>query len=57
MFGMLAVALFLAAAILTGTATHVSSAWFQPGTLMLFGLACLAIHLLPLDEYRRRFVR
>jgi len=57
MFGIAAVVLFTIAAILSGTATHVSSTWFQPATLMLFGLACLAVHLLPLDEYRRRFVR
>ena len=46
MFGIAAVALFVIAFIINGTATSVSSAWFTPTSLMLAGLACLAVHLL-----------
>ncbi|GAA1973631.1 hypothetical protein [Catenulispora subtropica] len=46
MFGFAAVALFVIAFIVNGTATSVSSAWFSPTSLMLAGLACLAVHLL-----------
>jgi hypothetical protein len=46
MFGFAAVALFVIAFIVNGTATTVSSAWFTPTSLMLAGLACLAVHLL-----------
>jgi len=46
MFGIAAVVLFTIAAIFSGASIHVDSAWIQPTTLMLFGLACLAVHLL-----------
>lgn len=46
MFGVAAIVLFTIAAVLSGTATHVSSAWWQPGTLGYLGLACLAVQLL-----------
>lgn len=46
MFGFAAVALFAIAFIVNGTATTVTNAWFTPTSLMLAGLACLAVHLL-----------
>lgn len=46
MFGFLAVALFAIAFVINGSGTTVSSAWFTPTSLMLAGLACLAVHLL-----------
>ncbi|GAA2052604.1 hypothetical protein GCM10009839_70140 [Catenulispora yoronensis] len=46
MFGFAAVALFAIAFIVNGTATSVSNAWLTPTSLMLAGLACLAVHML-----------
>ena len=46
MFGFAAVALFVIAFIVNGTGATVSTAWFTPTSLMLAGLACLAIHTL-----------
>lgn len=46
MFGFAAVALFVIAFIVNGSATEVHTAWFTPTSLMLAGLACLAVHLL-----------
>lgn len=46
MFGFLAVALFAAAFVINGSGTTVTTAWFTPTSLMLAGLACLAVHLL-----------
>lgn len=46
MFGIAAVVLFTIATILSGTATHVDSAWFQPSTLGWAAAACLSVHLL-----------
>ena len=46
MFGFLAVGLFVAAFLINGTGKTVSTAWFTPTSLMLAGLACLAVHLL-----------
>jgi hypothetical protein len=46
MFGLAAVALFVIAFIVNGTETSVSNAWLTPTSLMLAGLACLAVHVL-----------
>jgi hypothetical protein len=45
-FGLAAVVLFMIAFIVNGSGSTVSSAWFTPTSLMLAGLACLAVHLL-----------
>lgn len=39
----LAAVLFALAGIISGSGTHVSSAWFAPVTLVCFGLFCLAL--------------
>lgn len=43
MFAVIAAVLFGVAAILSGSGSH-TSAWLAPMTLLLFGLASLALH-------------
>lgn len=51
MFAIIAAILFALATILTGAQAHITSTWFQPGTLMLAGLTCLALHFVRRDYH------
>jgi hypothetical protein len=46
MFGFASVVLFAIAFIVNGSETKPDNAWVTPTSLMLAGLACLAVHLL-----------
>lgn len=43
MFAVIAAVLFALAGIISGSGTHVSSAWFAPMTLVCFGLFFVAL--------------
>jgi hypothetical protein len=43
--GAIAAVLFVIAFFINGSGTH-TDVWFTPTSLMLLGLACLALHLL-----------